>query len=77
MSCDVGLRGGSNPALLWCRLAALAPIRPLAWEPPNAAGAALKGKINLKKERKKERKESDYRGTGCCRGVGLLPGTVG
>ena len=32
-----------DPALLWlwCRLAAVAPIRPLAWEPPYAAGAAL------------------------------------
>ena len=30
------------PALLWlwCRLAATAPIGPLAWEPPYAAGAA-------------------------------------
>ena len=27
---------------LWCRLAAVAPIRPLAWEPPYAAGAAPK-----------------------------------
>ena len=27
---------------LWCRLAALAPIRPLDWERPYAAGAALK-----------------------------------
>ena len=27
---------------LWRRLAAVAPIRPLAWEPPYAAGAALK-----------------------------------
>ena len=27
---------------LWCRPAATAPIRPLAWEPPYAAGAALK-----------------------------------
>ena len=25
---------------LWCRPAATAPIRPLAWEPPYAAGAA-------------------------------------
>ena len=25
---------------LWCRLAATAPIRPLAWEPPYAVGAA-------------------------------------
>ena len=26
---------------LWCRLAAVAPIRPLAWEPLYAVGAAL------------------------------------
>ena len=40
----VGQRGDSDPTLLWlwCRLAAIAPIRPLAWEPPDAVGAALK-----------------------------------
>lgn len=27
---------------LWCRLAAAAPIRPVAWEPPYAMGVALK-----------------------------------
>ena len=27
---------------LWCRLAAAAPIRPLAWELPYAAAAAMK-----------------------------------
>ena len=39
-------RHGSDPALLWlwCRLGATALIRPLAWEPPYAAGAALKKK---------------------------------
>ena len=32
-----------DPALLWlwCRPAAIAPIRPLPWEPPHAEGAAL------------------------------------
>ena len=42
MSCGVGHRRGSDLALLWLwpRLAATAPIRPLAWEPPCAAGAA-------------------------------------
>ena len=38
---------GSDAALLWlwCRTAAVAPIRALAWEPPYAAGVALeKGK---------------------------------
>ena len=37
-----------DPALLWLwrRPAAAAPIRPLAWEPPYAAGVALKRQIN-------------------------------
>ena len=34
---------------LWCRPAAVAPIGPLAWEPPYAADAALKNKIKKKK----------------------------
>ena len=35
-------RHSSDLALpwLWCRLAATAPIQPLAWEPPYATGAA-------------------------------------
>ena len=35
-----------DPALLWlwCRPADVAPIIPLAWEPPYAPGAALKSK---------------------------------
>ena len=43
MSCGVGCRHGLDLALLWlwCRSAATAPIRPLAWEPPYAAAAAL------------------------------------
>ena len=35
---------------LWCRLAAIAPIQPLAWEPPRAAGAALKTKTETYNE---------------------------
>ena len=44
VSCGVGCRLGSDPAWLWLwnRLAAAAPIGPLAWEPPDAVGAALK-----------------------------------
>ena len=44
MSCGVGRRQDVDPALLWLwrRLAATALIRPLAWEPPYATGAALK-----------------------------------
>ena len=43
VSCGVGHRRSSDPALLWLwhRLATIAPIRPLAWETPHAAGAAL------------------------------------
>ena len=46
MSCSVGHRCSSDPELLWlwCRPAAVAPIRPLAWEPPYALGVALKKK---------------------------------
>ena len=49
MSCGVGRRLGSDPVLLWLwrRLAAVAPIRPLAWEPPYAAGVTLKGKRKI------------------------------
>ena len=44
MSCGVGYRRGSDPVWLWlwCRLAAVAPIPPLTWEPPYTASAALK-----------------------------------
>ena len=51
MSCGVGHRCGSDPALLWlwCRLVATAPIRPLAWEPPYAEGAALEKAQRQKK----------------------------
>ena len=44
--CGVGCRRGSDLALLWlrCRLAAVALIIPLAWEPPYALGVALKRK---------------------------------
>ena len=44
--CDVVPRHGLDLVLLWLwgRPAAVAPIRPLAWEPPYAAGMALKSK---------------------------------
>ena len=47
MSCGVGSRHVSDSALLWlwCRLAAVALIRPLVWESPYAVGAALKKKM--------------------------------
>ena len=44
MNCGVGCKRSSDPALLWlwCRPAATALTGPLAWEPPHAAGVALK-----------------------------------
>ena len=57
MSCRVGRRCGSDLALLWLwhRPLATAPIPPLAWEPPYAAGAALKGQKPTKQPTKKPR----------------------
>ena len=54
MSCGVACRRGSDLALLWlwCRPAAVAPIKPLAWEPPCATSVALKSK-----KKKKERED--------------------
>ena len=57
VSCGVGCRRGSDAALLWLwrRPVATAPIRPLAWEPPYAAGAAQE-----KAKRPKKKKESSF-----------------
>ena len=54
MSCGVGQRCGSEPALLWLwhrPEAVVAPIGPLAWELPYASGAALKNKTKPKKQK--------------------------
>jgi len=61
MSCGVGRRHVSDPALLWpwCRLAAAALIQPLAWELPYTMGVALK---------KKEKEEKMYEGENKARG---------
>ena len=51
MNCDVGYRYHSDLMLLWlwCRLSAVAPVGPLAWETPYATDAAL---ISKKKKKK-------------------------
>ena len=56
MSCGVGCRHSLDPVLLWlwCRLAAAAPIRPLAWAPPYAAGVA--------QEMAKKKRATDFKG---------------
>ena len=52
MSCGVGGRHSSDPALLWLwhRPAAIVLIRPLAWGPPYATGAVLKRQKTKKKK---------------------------
>ena len=60
MSCGVVCRLSSDLALLWLwrRLAATAPIQPLAWECPYAVGSPKKTK--KKRERKKLKIELLY-----------------
>ena len=67
MSCGVGHRHGLDPKFLWlwCRLAATAPIQPLAWELPYAASVGLKNrekdqKIKINKS-KQENSLSKFR----------------
>ena len=61
MSCGVGCRQGSDPALLWLwhRLAAVARIRPLIWETPHAMGAALKTEKEKNKKQNKTKNLPD------------------
>ena len=58
MSYGVGCRRGSDLVLLWlwCRLAAVTPVRPLAWEHPYAEDVALQ------KDKRKKRKEKEKKG---------------
>jgi len=60
VSCGVGCRRGSDLVLLclWHRLAATAPIRPLAWEPPYATGVALE-KTKTKTKTKTKNRHAD------------------
>ena len=57
MSCGVGHRHDSDPALLWLWLwpATVALMGPLAWEPPHAMGVVLKSK--KKKAGRQENRE--------------------
>ena len=62
MSCGVGCRHGSDPALLWLwrRPVATAPVRPLAWEPPYAAGAAQKNSKKTKQTNKQKKQNKNW-----------------
>ena len=61
MSCGVGRRRGSDPALLWLwrRLAAMTPIRPLAGEPPYAVRVAQE----MAKKKRQNKIKYFFRGT--------------
>ena len=63
VSCGVGHRHILDLELLWlwCRMAAPAPIQPLAWEPPYAAGVALKTKKQNKTKQNRKQKSSLYK----------------
>ena len=82
MSCGLGRRYGSDPTLpwLWYRSAAIAPIQPLAWEPPYAAGATLKRpkkqnktkqktKTKTKQNKKTKTKPLSYRHETCIKSL--------
>ena len=58
----VGCRHGSYPTLLWLwhRLAAMAPVQPLAWEPPYAVGAAQE-MAKWKNKTKQNKKTMEYK----------------
>ena len=56
--CGVGCRRSWDSMLLWlwCRQAAVAPVGPLAWEPPYALSAALKRKKKKKQPQNQKTK---------------------
>ena len=58
----MGRRCGLDLALLWlwCRPAATALIRPLAWKPPYATGAALKREKEKKKKEKQQKQQQTF-----------------
>ena len=60
MSCGVGRRHSLDSVSLWLwhRLAAAAPIRPLAWEPPYAVSEAFKRQKTKKKKKELHTKRS-------------------
>ena len=62
MSCGVGRRRGSDPALLWLwhRPVATAPIQPLAWEHSYAAGAAQEIATTTDKKTNKKKKKKFF-----------------
>ena len=65
MSCGVGGRRASDPALLWLwhRAAAVAPIRPLAWDSPYAVEEVALEKAKRQKKQKQKQKQTNKQKT--------------
>ena len=57
MSWGVDHRLGWDMVMVWLWPAAVAPVRPLVWEPPYASGAALKSQKKNPKNKQKRRKD--------------------
>ena len=62
MSCGVGCRHSSNLALLmlwlWHKPSAVVPVRPLAWEAPDATG------VTVNKQKEQSHRQGVRRGSG-------------
>ena len=73
MICAVGHRSSSDAALLWLwhRWATAAPIRPLAWEPPYAMGAAID---KAKRQKKNSQGAAEMNLTSMYEDAGQNPG---
>ena len=69
MSCGVSHRVDSDPVLLWRRLEAVVPIRPLAWESPYAVSAALKKQKKKKKKKKKKKAKRRKNRLSCMKNI--------
>ena len=79
VSCGVGCRRGSDPELLWLwrRPVAAARLRPIAWEPTYAAGAAqeIATITTTTKRQKTKKKQNKKKKIWCCHcyGLGSIP----
>ena len=75
MSSGVGCTWGSDLALLWLwrRPSATVLIRPLAWEPPCAVGAALEKTKKKKINNNNDNNRSSYCGS-VVMNLGSIPG---
>ena len=57
---------------LWCRPAAVAPIQPLAWEPPYVTGADLKSKTQKQKQKTNKQNQISWCVDSFCNDTGFI-----